>query len=776
MKMNPNAVNQFLKDTDIYKEGETVLSIAMIVKGRVMIHNEGARMVVGSGTFLGINDLYSGRYQSTYTAFDEVMIYVFPISHTDELENVLAMNKDYHGFMIASYYKIIYELTQIYQGLLKNRTELYQFVTDTYYDYLDSAAQRGLKITKSERIEALKPSEDDTELLNDRLCFYSECRNLPMDTVKAFYSFGNLITLYQLEDQVDIANQLIGALKQSVKEFTRLVGCLVDESNSCLFHLITLLSEQTDNISGMELLDILDNIVEKVNKAELFAERSLGKRLKVNRKKMEEGYHMLLTSSVNRQDNAQTNSNSKYSKEDSQRALGELKDSFDKLIEYGGIEAARAEEMKKVMLEFVQLADKFSTEDNVRAMKRRLADNHYELYLKIFKRAYKEQKAPRLVDLFLKYGYADDRLLTNEQLLSLYFLKEEEPKQYNCCIADIKTWLTFIYEGKREPSKNEYDQEYPEMLADLKKQGKLTEKDAGIWMIDPDRKLEYEIQNMFRYNNRTTNGQIGSFVPVLHKDLWSNNLDRMLVTAAKVNDAINAIMKTDFSVFDREVLYVNKEKNIVKEYIVKRVYPDIVLMPNIGSNGVMWQEISGKKRDSAGRIFLPVFTDAELKDLLVRQFGRFRWELCRTIEGASWNDIKHKSLTSEYSDYLQFYRRNKELSEEKKERIKQQIQKGRNNSREIFSMDYEQWINYEAAGAIKLNKQVREIMATYCPFSREVREQLKLQPLFEEAMTRYYKDKIKKIREIEGRHRLLSKEMIELTPELINTLNYYRNL
>lgn len=145
------------------------------------------------------------------------------------------------------------------------------------------------------------------------------------------------------------------------------------------------------------------------------------------------------------------------------------------------------------------------------------------------------------------------------------------------------------------------------------------------------------------------------------------------------------------------------------------------------------------------------------------------------MEGTAWNDIKHKSLTSEYSDYLQFYRKNKELSEEKKEKIKLQIQKGRNSSREIFVIDYEQWINYEAIGAIKLNKPVRELMATYCPFSRQIRDQIKMQPLFEEATARYYREKMKKIREIEARYRLLQKDQIELTPELTEALNYYKD-
>ena len=57
-KINPNAMQQYLKGSNVYTEGEPVSSVAMIVKGRVLMHNDGAKIVMGSGAFLGINDLY----------------------------------------------------------------------------------------------------------------------------------------------------------------------------------------------------------------------------------------------------------------------------------------------------------------------------------------------------------------------------------------------------------------------------------------------------------------------------------------------------------------------------------------------------------------------------------------------------------------------------------------------------------------------------------------------------------------------------------------------
>ena len=61
----------------------------------------------------------------------------------------------------------------------------------------------------------------------------------------------------------------------------------------------------------------------------------------------------------------------------------------------------------------------------------------------------------------------------------------------------------------------------------------------------------------------------------------------------------------------------------------------------------MWQEISGRRRNSKGRFLLPAFLDTDIDAAMVKLFGRFRWELCRTIQGAAWNNIQVKSLTSE---------------------------------------------------------------------------------------------------------------------------------
>ena len=197
---------------------------------------------------------------------------------------------------------------------------------------------------------------------------------------------------------------------------------------------------------------------------------------------------------------------------------------------------------------------------------------------------------------------------------------------------------------------------------------------------------------------------------------------------------------------------INKpEVGIEKTYIQEEIYPDIILMPTYGSNGAMWQEIEGRKRASHARFIFPIFAETDMEDNFIRVCGRFRWELCRTIQGAAWNDVKVKSLTSEYVDYIQFYRKNRALSEEKKEKLKMQIQKGRGNTKEVFVIDYLLWIKNESTGSLRLNKVAREVLASYCPFIKSLRDKVQSQPLFEEAMAKFNRERAKKVKELDLR-------------------------
>ena len=160
-------------------------------------------------------------------------------------------------------------------------------------------------------------------------------------------------------------------------------------------------------------------------------------------------------------------------------------------------------------------------------------------------------------------------------------------------------------------------------------------------------------------------------------------------------------------------------------------------MPNVGTRGIAWQEIEGRKRTTPARMMVSVFQMEDLTNILVRLTGDFRWEMCKRVQGARWNDISEASLTSEYFDYIQFYRKNRELSADAKDKIKLSMQKAKNSYKEMFIRDYEAWVLYEGVGSPRLNKVARNILFTYCPFKKEVREKIGANPLYKQPMEKY---------------------------------------
>ncbi|MDE7430112.1 MAG: cyclic nucleotide-binding domain-containing protein, partial [Lachnospiraceae bacterium] len=130
------------------------------------------------------------------------------------------------------------------------------------------------------------------------------------------------------------------------------------------------------------------------------------------------------------------------------------------------------------------------------------------------------------------------------------------------------------------------------------------------------------------------------------------------------------------------------------------------------------------------------------------------------------------SLTSEYFDYIQFYRKNRDLSTDAKDKIKLAMQKAKNNYKEMFIRDYESWILYEGNGSPRLNKISRNIIFSYCPFSKEIRNRLTANPLYKDTMTRYDIKQAQKIHHYDNLFQKLKNTGMPIPQELQNQRAY----
>ena len=451
-----------------------------------------------------------------------------------------------------------------------------------------------------------------------------------------------------------------------------------------------------------------------------------------------------------------------------------LKDSLKKIISYSHMDVSKQEDFYNLITTFKRLPDKLSQEESVRHIRKKIISDFYELYYEVFKASLDDDNLPLYISLFLHFGYLDEELISTKNQIALFRLNQDIDEKCNSShIYTIYNWLKHIVWEEKEPSKNALDQSYPEYIRDQCRTGKMkiSEEDA---LDDADMKLKFEISNMFAQAHRMTYGRASSFVPILIEENIYKPLESSFLTSCDIGNTINFARQIDFSLFFRTIVYSKEEIGLSKEYIYKEVLPDVILMPGLGSMGAMWQEIEGRHRDSSARIMFPIFCNADINTIALNVFGKYRWELCKRIQGAYWNNLSEKSLTSEYYDYLQFYRKNRDLSEAAKEKLRSSMINCRNNFTEVFAKDYEQWIMYESKGISKLNKVSRIIMGKYCPFNADIRENLKNNPAYNDTMAIYERHNAS----LKKHYDLLAKTLIakghDIPDEIKETISYLK--
>ena len=376
--------------------------------------------------------------------------------------------------------------------------------------------------------------------------------------------------------------------------------------------------------------------------------------------------------------------------------------------------------------------------------------------------------------MFLYYGYMDEELAGIENCIYLAKLLPMLGKDTDMGVYPFFDWLKAIYEGKKEPSRNEFEEDYSDYLHKQKAAGSITDAEMQAFMRNTMSKVSYELRNMFQNCNKITFGRISTFCPIFTSDNVLKKLPSSHVTAATVGHAIEQIRAIDYSVFYRETLTTSLDPtSSLKENVHVEYLPDIILLPNVGTRGVMWQEIEGKKRNSPARMMFSIFHMEDINTSLIRLAGEFRWEMCKRIQGYRWNDVADRSLTSEYFDYIQFYRKNNELTTEMKERVKQSLQRAKNSFKEMFIRDYILWILFEGAGSPRLNKVARRILFTYCPFSKDIRVKLSANPQYGDIIQRYELHTSQKIHRFEQISQKLKNNGTQIPSYISDELLYY---
>ena len=797
MNIIAGKVNTFNTRTLVYEKGDHIDTICYVKTGSITADTGTSSHIVSAGNFAGIKDIYNEFYGANYYAEAGTEIIPILADSPSSFSQFLASNPTIHEVLIVPMCSLIVELHDMYCTLYSDIEEFYLSIDSSYERYVQCCNDYSVTAT-----DFMMPHNASLYSFTEQ----SFVKNY--NIVASLVGNNNKIEgVYKangakfLKIQLAIINGIFTAYDDMAFYLRSMVSLFASKSEHCLFALAADLCTKSKQSKQVTLL--LEDMKTALSNFDSAILAHSGINLEVDYNRVD-FYFMTAKAYVEDSsdddddmyanafdddddsdddifnldfdytgidiDEETTDEADSYNDEDYPNFSNTLK----QLCDFGNL-SGRYEEFNTYIEKFMALEDKESRDDSVRVFRKSFTMAYYELYEEVFIQYAKAGVKNRLVELFLNYGFLDERLLTDSQLeflCSIRPLTRTEP----CKVYRMKDWLMRVYRGEEIPSKNEFDMEYVDYVRDRKKNEGLSSEQERKLLTDNEIKVRFEIQNMLKYNSRLINGSLLSFFPMLHMGNFESDMENMLLTSERINEQVSALLEVDYSIFYREMLYENKEERIDKETIQKEIFPNIILFPVAGINGIMWQEISGKRSNSEGRIFLPTLFSGKLEDVFITIFGRYHWELCKTIQGTAWNNILVPSLTSEYSDYIQFYRKNKDLSTEKKELLKNQFTRCRNNMREIFVYDYTIWMKYESTGSIRLNKVARRMLATYCPFKKEIRKRIASQPIFEEAMAKFERDRQKKCKELILRFKALENKGATIVEELAATQHFYEEL
>lgn len=752
------------KNQVIAKQKELVKKWYIVQDGTVIQRNSYARVVLGKDAVIGISE--SDRYLCDYVAGTDVVLAVFPFESADDLTAAIHGQASMRSILLRAALNQRQLLLKTYAGFQKLVRQFHSFAENQYSDYSNFCAQYHLEGQSFTRMDNFKPLEMVHKAENWEI-------NNSVSLTEGYLE--EYVRLMQKDDSL-----CIGAIMEACYQTRRITQGIIEMVEYLRYNQDILLSGSQKDIFGLyfelakqakaknydvkPLTESMDRMAEVIKKLGIYEEKLVTERLAA--------YQAQDFSAAGGA--YATPEPAEEGWDEGEDAEGAGEDCLLHILTYAGMDEKVTAEMRDLVQKYRELPDMFSTDAETFALRKRLTQIFYDTYYKAFMYTVKgEKELTPIVEMFLNFGFMDVQMAGEENSNILFDLTEHLDVCKSEHVYTIFEWLKSVYEGKNEPSKNEFDMDYPAYLAEMRKTGKITPDQQKRYMTNHELKVKYEIQNMFTSGNRATYGKLSTFCPILGEYDLINSIEKMLVTAQKLEIALDKVRKIDYSAFYREVQFSDPDKGINREMFMKEVMPDIILMPNAGTRAMMWQETAGVKRDTSARFMFPIFTAVDIDDMMIETVGRYRWEICRKIQGVHWNDIREKSLTAEYCDYLQFYRKNHDLSTEAKEKIKNALLRGRNNYREVFVKDYQNWMKYEAKGSYRLNKIAREILITYCPFAKSIREELKGNPMYQSALHRFELQNAKTVQRIQGVYDKYQKAGGRITQELVENLEYY---
>lgn len=750
------------KDRFLFEAGQPANELFLIVKGSVSVSFPGGEYTLSKGDVPGICELSKNVHFMTCRTLEDSVIMSYPIYDITTLEAFFRATPDSSILFARSAFRQVNSVLQCYEKVRFTCSELYNTCTKDYSLYNVCCMRHQVSPQKLPDLSDISPFVENSPLESWAISYYDGFEYLlSANSDSAVLAKALAVPLGLIINIEPDFKRIISSIDLLMDYQKQALNLYLNEDGNDLFSYYITLYEKSD-ASSADFKLLQTSIAQMLQRLRAFP--NIDRELYARRSASFQA--VLKAKSVSADVPSQ-----KESVVDSS-FLEQLTDSLQTILSYSEAEDSFCRQFKELIENYQKMNDRNASDDDARHLRQQIASSFYELYSSIFFKASKDASIPLPVRMFLYFGYVDESLAGTENAAYLGQLADRLSKESHSRTFTLYDWLNAILKGEREPSRNEFDEDYTKYLHTMKISGKISAQEETEFADDTAKKVEYELKNMMPPVNKMTSGRISTFCPVFSAHNVLKALDDCLVSNNTLQASLTYNISLDFSAYYREYIYTSAEANIPKEFFHTEKLPDFILMPGVGTRGVMWQEIEGRRRNTSARMMLPIFYMDDLRSAIIRLTGEYRWEMCKRVQGSRWNDLSERSLTSEYFDYIQFYKKNYELSPATKEKIKTALQKSRGSFKEMFVRDYISYILFEGTGSPRLTKIARTILFTYCPFAKPARSTLAGNPIFKDLMERYEMRQKQHIHRIEMLKKRVENSGREIPQELQDELDY----
>ncbi len=454
---------------------------------------------------------------------------------------------------------------------------------------------------------------------------------------------------------------------------------------------------------------------------------------------------------------------------EAKRILAKYDDLLEQILEFANKGEDFNENFRKHLDQLHGMDSYYGTEPGDIKIREMAAKLYWQLYESCFLKVVEGDLKSFVPGIMLHMGVVDKRFLDNEDLLlidrlynNISLVNKPVP------IMTLPYFLKKIYMEEVKPSMTDMGDLFETVLRNQEKLTKREREETYIYRAAPADMVRFELRNVAGELEKILYGNKRKAMPFLTSEILNTNTERYFLDPDNLANTINTYKKRDYSIFYREVMF---KSALGSTFVQQEVMPNFVLYPVFGTRSIMWQEMEGNKKSTPGRFFFPLFYSGKLDEEIIKQMAFYRWELQKNLAGYNWTDPVEGGVVGSYYDYVNFYKKNPELTPEAKERLVEFLKKVPQD-RDRFAHDYAIWVTYEYDGKMRLNNYVRDLFYRYCPFPAAVRKQMAEKPVFEKLEIKFKNRSKKEILKVQSKMLRFEKKGHEVPKEFQDHLDF----